>query len=1141
MDGEDLGEVSKDTGVGAVDVQDESDTVSLSSHSRVGSEVDSGAGSNSRNDKKTKGIEVGSDGETRREGRASPRDNRGSTENILHRSEMDSAANKKEGKKKKDEDVTRKRSSGAGSSKQRHLNSLREFDSQDLDDGDGSIGYRHNSNSSLLQSKRNDVPTEGILKKSSVGQGGGVGVVINGQSVWKGGASDYASTDSDEKQVQFERNDMSNVADDGDLANIRESPDENDANLCPHSSGGRRSLPRRLSVGAAVKENRRWSCATASDGGEEFMLRVHEREEKWWSSRRGGRFSATSYRGSMDKGLQGRESVDMTRTNSYLNVEVDGNKGRGSKRPSILDDRSEELESYYMYNLPDRKIRKNSESKNKEEQTAETFHNGTHPLTERVLRDKAKAGSGWTMRDNNSEVSCYSSSSVNFKRLAASMWVRKTFYILLTATISLIPGVFFRIFSSSTTIADVPVLTWSIMLAIMFISYLVAKLIVFVLIVIVELLFVVSNANVIYYIFGIRKPLRWLLWSILALCNWLFTMSYNYSKGGNSWEPTESPLNVVLRAIVCLIITFVTLTLKAFLVKRIAIAYHKSAYFDRMQAGLFAEYTLSMLSKPKKQTRTRRNATVDMPRSKNASKPGDSASSAHSNLTSQNDKLFPDAKAKLDECSASFPESHHILNCTAPDKDPSLGEGIGKDPRGVEDGSNGTTFVDKTSAMVEQNSTSMDGLSISIQDIDEEAAAMEDEAAAITSSINDLGQSFTFPRRETNNNNSSSDAASFQRPKPQFEDNSSSNESLNINMDVLNMDLADISNLEISRMMSHIKNRPISSRSLLYPKLTSMSSKSDDNTNKPAKAAQLARRLFKSIKKPDAEGIVYLDFVPYFPKESLSMRAFELFDTTGDRTISRREMVEAVQKIFKERKSLAYSLTDSKSIVGSLDNVLTCMCFVGLFFVYLIIFRVEIVEIVVALSTILAVLTVGLSSTIKSIYEATIFIFVVHPFDVGDRIELPEGGSYVTSVHLQFTEFDRWDGQKIYYGNDQLRKMSILNYNRSEDMWDILNFEIGNDTPNSVIAIIEARIGNYLEDHELDWYPKFDFVILRIENSNKICCELWLRQRRNFQQMGLRYLKRSQFLLVLKDILEDLEVSYTPLEQNVKLKGSLEE
>ena len=67
--------------------------------------------------------------------------------------------------------------------------------------------------------------------------------------------------------------------------------------------------------------------------------------------------------------------------------------------------------------------------------------------------------------------------------------------------------------------------------------------------------------------------------------------------------------------------------------------------------------------------------------------------------------------------------------------------------------------------------------------------------------------------------------------------------------------------------------------------------------------------------------------------------AFALFDKDGNGDISKREMREAVRRIYRERKALTASLKDVGSAVAKLDAVLLSVAILIFIFICLLIFN----------------------------------------------------------------------------------------------------------------------------------------------------------------------------------------------------------
>lgn len=97
---------------------------------------------------------------------------------------------------------------------------------------------------------------------------------------------------------------------------------------------------------------------------------------------------------------------------------------------------------------------------------------------------------------------------------------------------------------------------------------------------------------------------------------------------------------------------------------------------------------------------------------------------------------------------------------------------------------------------------------------------------------------------------------------------------------------------------------------------------------------------------------------------------------------------------FRERKALAFSLNDTKTAVNKLHNMVNVLVGIIIVIISLVILGLTSRQLLVTVSSQLVVVTFIFGNTCKTIFEALIFLFVMHPFDVGDRCEI--GGVQVT-------------------------------------------------------------------------------------------------------------------------------------------------
>lgn len=91
---------------------------------------------------------------------------------------------------------------------------------------------------------------------------------------------------------------------------------------------------------------------------------------------------------------------------------------------------------------------------------------------------------------------------------------------------------------------------------------------------------------------------------------------------------------------------------------------------------------------------------------------------------------------------------------------------------------------------------------------------------------------------------------------------------------------------------------------------------------------------------------------------------------------------------FRERRALALSLNDTKTAVDKLHHMLNVLVGVLIIVIWLLILKVATTHFFIFLSSQLLLVVFMFGNTCKTTFEAIIFLFVMHPFDVGDRVEV---------------------------------------------------------------------------------------------------------------------------------------------------------
>jgi small-conductance mechanosensitive channel len=105
---------------------------------------------------------------------------------------------------------------------------------------------------------------------------------------------------------------------------------------------------------------------------------------------------------------------------------------------------------------------------------------------------------------------------------------------------------------------------------------------------------------------------------------------------------------------------------------------------------------------------------------------------------------------------------------------------------------------------------------------------------------------------------------------------------------------------------------------------------------------------------------------------------------------------------FRERRALALTLNDTKTAVNTLHRVVNIIVAIVILVISLLILGIATTKFLLFLSSQLVLAAFIFGNTCKTVFEAIIFLFVMHPFDVGDRCEI-EGVQVIS--HLLVVNF----------------------------------------------------------------------------------------------------------------------------------------
>ncbi|KAI3977792.1 hypothetical protein MKX01_040537 [Papaver californicum] len=301
-------------------------------------------------------------------------------------------------------------------------------------------------------------------------------------------------------------------------------------------------------------------------------------------------------------------------------------------------------------------------------------------------------------------------------------------------------------------------------------------------------------------------------------------------------------------------------------------------------------------------------------------------------------------------------------------------------------------------------------------------------------------------------------------------------------------------------------------------------------------AKSAARKIFNNVAKPHSK-FIHLEDIMRFMREEEAEKTMNQFEGAIETNrVSRKSLKKWVVNAFRERRALALTLDDTKTVVNQLHSIVNVVVCFLIAIIGLLILEIATTKFLVLISSQLLLVAFMFGNTCKMVFEALIFLFVMHPFDVGDRCEVEGVQMVVEEMNILTTVFLRYDNQKIMYPNSVLATKPISNLYRSPDMGDAIDFCVHVSTPVEKISTMKHRLTAYIEGKREHWYPSPMIVVRDVDDLNRLKISVWLTHRMNHQDMGERWVRRALVVEEMIKVLRELDIEYRmlPLDVNVR-------
>lgn len=289
---------------------------------------------------------------------------------------------------------------------------------------------------------------------------------------------------------------------------------------------------------------------------------------------------------------------------------------------------------------------------------------------------------------------------------------------------------------------------------------------------------------------------------------------------------------------------------------------------------------------------------------------------------------------------------------------------------------------------------------------------------------------------------------------------------------------------------------------------------------KTSSSEALARRIWMSFVVEGREALYHDDFVEVLGSErtETAEECFACLDRDGNGDISLDEMILTVCEFGRERHAIASSMHDVDQAIHVLDNLLMTVAFIIIVFIFVAFFNKNFTTTLATAGTALLSLSFVFAATCQEVLGSCIFLFVKHPFDVGDRVDIGDDQLVVERISLLFTVFRRVkDHKTTQVPNIVLNTKWIENVTRSKAMREQVFLYVNFDTTLEDIQLLKNEMSTFVVDKEnnRDFQPNVDIEVTGIAEMNKLELKIEIRHKSNWSNEAVRASRRSKFMCAL--------------------------
>ena len=294
----------------------------------------------------------------------------------------------------------------------------------------------------------------------------------------------------------------------------------------------------------------------------------------------------------------------------------------------------------------------------------------------------------------------------------------------------------------------------------------------------------------------------------------------------------------------------------------------------------------------------------------------------------------------------------------------------------------------------------------------------------------------------------------------------------------------------------------------------------------------LARRLYRTYSQEHSENVYPSDLRHAFDNDDEADAAFTMFDKDMNGDISMEELEAVCVEIGRERKAITASLKDLDSVVSKLDHVFVFIVLIVTIIIFVSLISTSASTALTSLGSTVLALSWLFSATAQEFLQSLIFVFVKHPFDVGDRVtiygntgsQLKGDDYFVKEISLLFTEFKKMEGHVVQAPNSYLNTLFILNQRRSGGLAEAIPVIVKFGTTLDQIDGLRRNLLEFVGSENREYQKNILTELTTITEAYSVTLNVVFFYKSNWQNELLRLQRRNKFVCAMMVSMQEMGI-----------------